>query len=157
MSGTRGRFPSSPPRAVEGAAERLLPEPGAARPPPALAEAATRDRILSEPLTNWHITVLRNLCNPDMLRGVPDEIAQLSRRGTLTLPADIRRTLGLQEGDVLTVRLSGRSIVLTPAVVTPIELYTEERISEFEQSAQLSDDELGRARRAWGARASRER
>ncbi len=86
-----------------------------------------------------------------------EEIAQLSGRGTVTLPADIRRKLGLREGDVLTVRLSGRSIVLTPAVVTPIELYTDERISEFERSARLAPDELAGARRTWGGKARRRR
>ncbi len=84
-----------------------------------------------------------------------EEIAQLSKRGTLTLPVGVRRKLALQEGDVLTVRLSGRSIVLTPALVTPVELYTDERIAEFEQAAQLSKDEADRARHTWGAKPRR--
>lgn len=86
-----------------------------------------------------------------------EEIAQLSGRGTVTLPAGIRRELGLREGDVLAVRLSGRSIVLTPAVVTPVELYTDERITEFERSAELTADEVESARRAWDGRARRRR
>jgi antitoxin PrlF len=84
-----------------------------------------------------------------------DELAQLSQRGTITLPAGVRRKLGLEEGDVLTVRLSGSSIVLTPAVLTPVELYTDERITEFDQNAQLSESELEAARRAWNARRRR--
>jgi len=83
------------------------------------------------------------------------ELAQLSQRGTITLPASVRRRLGLKEGDVLTVRLSGSSILLTPAVVTPVELYTDERIAEFEQNAQLDERELAAARRAWSARRRR--
>jgi len=78
-----------------------------------------------------------------------DEIAQLSKRGTVTLPAGVRRSLGLQEGDVLTVRLSGRAIVLTPAVVTPVELYTQERLTEFESNAELSSAEAEGIRKAW--------
>lgn len=77
-------------------------------------------------------------------------LAQLSRRGTITLPAGVRRRLGLAEGDVLTVQLSGRSIVLTPAVVTPVELYSDERQAEFDEAAQLSENELRTARRTWG-------
>ncbi len=84
-----------------------------------------------------------------------DELAQLSQRGTITLPAAVRRKLGLAEGDVLTVRLAGRSIVLTPAVLTPVELYTDERLVEFEQNAQLSERELAAARRSWGSRRRR--
>ena len=76
-----------------------------------------------------------------------DSIAQVSGRGTVTLPADLRRKLGLRRGDVLAVRLTGGSIVLTPAVVTPVELYTDERIAEFGRNADLAADELAAARR----------
>ena len=86
---------------------------------------------------------------------VAEELAQLSSRGTITLPAGVRRRLGLAEGDVLTVRLSGRSIVLTPAVVTPVELYSDERLAEFEEAERLSEDELRAARRTWSAKRDR--
>ncbi len=84
-----------------------------------------------------------------------DELTQLSRRGTVTLPVAVRRKLGLAEGDVLTVRLAGRSIVLTPAVLTPVELYTDERLAEFEQNEQLTEAELAAARRTWQTRTRR--
>lgn len=84
-----------------------------------------------------------------------DELAQLSQRGTITLPAAVRRSLGLTEGDVLTVSVAGRSIVLTPVVLTPVELYSDERLAEFGQNAELSGAELAAARRAWRARARR--
>lgn len=86
-----------------------------------------------------------------------DSIAQLSGRGTVTLPADLRRKLGLRRGDVLAVRLTGGSIVLTPAVVTPVELYTDERIAEFGRNAELAADELAAARRTWDVKAPRRR
>lgn len=80
----------------------------------------------------------------------PEEIAQLSGRGTVTLPARIRKELGLREGDVLRVRLVDGSIQLTPAAVMPIELYTEERVAEFLAAGEMTDEELERSRRAWG-------
>jgi AbrB family looped-hinge helix DNA binding protein len=98
---------------------------------------------------------LPNFCNRAKIGHAMDDLAQLSQRGTITLPAAVRRKLGLEEGDVLTVRLVGSSIVLTPAVVTPVELYTDERLAEFEQNAQLSEAELAAARRAWSARPRR--
>ena len=78
------------------------------------------------------------------------DIAQLSGRGTVTLPASLRRKLGLSEGDVFTVRLERGSIVLTPAVVTEVELYTDDRIREFGSAAEMSRQDLPRARQAWG-------
>lgn len=75
-----------------------------------------------------------------------DTTTQLSGRGTVTLPTGVRRTLGLRRGDVLAVRLDGGSIVLTPAVVAPVELYTDERIAEFGRNAHLAEDELATAR-----------
>lgn len=79
-----------------------------------------------------------------------DEIAQVSGRGTVTLPAKVRRDLGLREGDVLRVRVVDGTIHLTPAAVIPIELYTEERIGEFREAAELSNEELAAVDRAWG-------
>ena len=77
-------------------------------------------------------------------------IAQLSVRGTLTLPAEIRRDLGLGEGDVLTVEIRDGAVVLTPTVLSPVEIYTDERIAEFDESARMTPQELARAREAWG-------
>jgi AbrB family looped-hinge helix DNA binding protein len=78
-----------------------------------------------------------------------DDVAQLSSRGTVTLPAALRRELGLSEGDVLTVRIANGAIVLTPAILTEVEAYTDERIREFEGAARMSEGELLAARRAW--------
>jgi AbrB family looped-hinge helix DNA binding protein len=86
-----------------------------------------------------------------------ETIAQLSDRGTITLPAGLRRKLGLRRGDVLAVRLSGRSIVLTPAVVTSVELYTDERIAEFDRNAELTAEEAEQARASWLEDAGRTR
>jgi AbrB family looped-hinge helix DNA binding protein len=77
-------------------------------------------------------------------------IAQVSARGTVTLPADVRRDLGLVEGDVLTVEIREGAVVLTPTVLTPVEIYTEARIAEFDESAKMTAEELALAREAWG-------
>ena len=79
-----------------------------------------------------------------------NEIAQVSGRGTVTLPARIRKELGLREGDVLRVRLVDGSIQLTPTAVVPIELYTEERIAEFLAAAEMTSEELAAVDEAWG-------
>ena len=79
-----------------------------------------------------------------------DHLVQLSPRGRLTLPASLRRSLGLRVGDAFRVRLDDGRLVLEPVEVVPIELYEDERISEFEPAASISDEEVERARAAWG-------
>ena len=76
--------------------------------------------------------------------------AQLGTRGQITLPAEVRRAVGLRPGDTLLVRVVEGRVVLEPAVVMPLELYTEERAAEFARAAEMSEEELARARRRWG-------
>lgn len=62
----------------------------------------------------------------------------------------MRRELGLQAGDAFQVRIDAGRIVLEPIEVTPVERYSETRIREFLESAEMSEEELARAREAWG-------
>ena len=76
-------------------------------------------------------------------------IVQLSSRGQITLPASVRRELGVRSGDPLVVSVEDGRIVLQPAVVVPVELYSDDRLDEFEQNSALSPDELVKAKEAW--------
>jgi AbrB family looped-hinge helix DNA binding protein len=78
-------------------------------------------------------------------------VVHVSPRGGLTLPAEIRRASGVHAGDTLVVSVEDGRIVLQPAVVVPVERYTDERIREFEKSAAMTDKELAKAKRKWGA------
>ena len=65
---------------------------------------------------------------------------QINSRGTLTLPKALRRAIGLDQGGMVVAETSGEGIVLRPSVTFPIELYTDERVAEFD----AADAELGR-------------
>ncbi|WP_457637714.1 AbrB/MazE/SpoVT family DNA-binding domain-containing protein [Oceanithermus sp.] len=78
------------------------------------------------------------------------EITQISKRGQITLPAEVRKMLGLEPGDALVVRVEEGRIVLEPAVVLPLELYSDERIAEFNKSAEVSPEEIEAFKKAWG-------
>jgi AbrB family looped-hinge helix DNA binding protein len=65
---------------------------------------------------------------------------QVNRRGTLTLPKNLRKAVGLEEGGSVIAELSDSGIVLRPSVTFPIEIYADERIREFDEA----DAELGR-------------
>jgi antitoxin PrlF len=77
-------------------------------------------------------------------------LVQLSPRGQVTLPIDIRNALGVKAGDAMVVSIEDGRIVLSPAVVTPIERYTDDRMAEFEEASQMTPDELAGARTKWG-------
>ena len=78
-----------------------------------------------------------------------DRLVQLSPRGRLTFPASLRRSLGLRAGDACRVHLDVARLVPEPVEVVPIELYDDERLSEFERAASMSHEEVERARAAW--------
>ncbi len=56
----------------------------------------------------------------------------MNQRGTLTLPKEVRKRLGLERGGVVMAEESDEP-VLKPAVAFPIETYSDERITEFEK------------------------
>ena len=57
--------------------------------------------------------------------------ATINRRGVVTIPAALRRSLGLKANDELILEEKSGGILLRPAVSVPIEVYTEARIREF--------------------------
>jgi AbrB family looped-hinge helix DNA binding protein len=59
------------------------------------------------------------------------EITKLGKRGTMVLPATMRRRYGLEEGSVLVAEEHADGILIRPAVVMPVETYSAERKAEF--------------------------
>lgn len=85
-----------------------------------------------------------------MKNGISD-LVQVSGRGQVTLPAEIRRDLGLEPGDALTVEVEDGRIVLEPMALVPAERYTDDRIEEFAEASRMTDEEVREARRRWDA------
>lgn len=56
----------------------------------------------------------------------------ISSRGMVTLPAKLRQALGLKGEDQLIAETTPEGLLLRPAVTLPIELYTPERVREFD-------------------------
>ncbi len=61
------------------------------------------------------------------------ETTKLGKRGTLVVPAAIRRRFGLEEGSLVLVEEREDGILIRPAVALPVEQYTPERRAEFLQ------------------------
>ncbi len=67
------------------------------------------------------------------------DIVKLGKKGQLSLPAGVLRKLGLEGAATLIVEATDDgAVVLRPAAVYPIELYSDARVKEFEQANRLT-------------------
>lgn len=77
------------------------------------------------------------------------DIVKLGKKGQLSLPAGVLRKLGLQGAATLILETTDDgAVILRPAAVYPIELYTDARIKEFDEANRLTETEKARLRRA---------
>ena len=58
----------------------------------------------------------------------------INSRGVVTLPAKLRRAMGLKADDLLIAETTSQGLLLRPAVTLPLELYTPERVREFDEA-----------------------
>ena len=59
------------------------------------------------------------------------ESCRIGKRGTLVIPAKLRRRFGIEEGSEVIAEETPEGILIRPAVTVPIELYSDERKAEF--------------------------
>ncbi len=62
----------------------------------------------------------------------------LSNRGLITLPTKLRQAFGLKADDQLIAETTPEGILLRPAVTLPLEMYSPQRLQEFD----AAEDEL---------------
>ncbi|MFN4072851.1 MAG: AbrB/MazE/SpoVT family DNA-binding domain-containing protein [Thermus sp.] len=79
------------------------------------------------------------------------ELAKLSRKGQVSIPKRLLRALGLEGEVYFLVELSPEgAIVLRPAGVYPVEIYSQARIQEFLEEDQLNPKERERLAKVLG-------
>ena len=66
--------------------------------------------------------------------GVMTTVINVTKRGVLTLPVRFRRRLGLTGENLVIAESTPEGVLLRPAVALPIEIYTDERVREFNES-----------------------
>ena len=62
----------------------------------------------------------------------------VSSRGQITLPAALRKRAGIKEGSAVIIEDRGNELVLKPAAILEIEVYTDRQIAEWDRDDQLS-------------------
>ena len=65
----------------------------------------------------------------------------VSSRGQITLPAAIRKRAGIMQGGTITIEDRGNELVLRPAAVFEIEMYTDRQIEDWDKADRLTPTE----------------
>ena len=65
----------------------------------------------------------------------------VSNRGQITLPASIRKRLGIQSGGVVTLEEKDNVVVLRPAAVVEMETYSDEEVARWDKEDRLEPAE----------------
>jgi len=75
------------------------------------------------------------------------ELVKLGKKGQVTIPRAILRSVGLTGDEPLLVETtSDGAILLRPAAVYPVEIYSGQRIAEFERENAVPEDLQARIR-----------
>ncbi len=59
------------------------------------------------------------------------EPTRVGKRGTIVLPAKMRKRYGFEEGTMVVAEEAEYGVLLRPAAVLPVEIYSPERKAEF--------------------------
>lgn len=62
-------------------------------------------------------------------------IISITDRGNITLPAKMRKILGIKPNSQIIAEVTDEGLLLRPAVTLPIEMYSEERIEAFRKES----------------------
>jgi AbrB family looped-hinge helix DNA binding protein len=68
----------------------------------------------------------------------------VSERGQVTLPAAMRRRLGIKAGGVVVVEDRGGELVIRPAAVVELAAYSDEEIVGWNREDRLTPEERAR-------------
>ena len=69
------------------------------------------------------------------------ETLVVSSRGQITLPAALRKRLGIKSGDVVILEERGNEVVLKPGMVLEVQRYSDEKIAQWDADDKLSEKE----------------
>lgn len=61
----------------------------------------------------------------------------ISKKGQVTLPAQLRKKMGLEAGGTVIAEEKNGELVLRPAAVVEIDLYTDEQIVRWDEEDRL--------------------
>lgn len=82
-------------------------------------------------------------------RAVPHaETTKVGKKGVIVIPASLRKRFNIREGSFVIAEASHGGILIRPAAIVPVELFTPERQAELMLSAAVSAEDMAMAREA---------
>ena len=76
---------------------------------------------------------------------MPFDITKIGKRGTVVIPAPLRKKYGFEEGSQLILEALPDGVFLRPVVTLPVEIYTPERKAEFLLNSTITPEEYALA------------
>ena len=80
-----------------------------------------------DPAPQIRIAVTLHYCNAESM----STVVQINSRGTFTIPKELRTKYGLDRQAILEETADG--LILRPAATYPVEIYSAERLAEFQR------------------------
>jgi bifunctional DNA-binding transcriptional regulator/antitoxin component of YhaV-PrlF toxin-antitoxin module len=71
------------------------------------------------------------------------KVININQRGTLTLPKEMRRRLGVSANGQIVAEETEEGVLLRAGVTFPVEMYSENRVAEFQRN---NEEALARCR-----------
>lgn len=71
--------------------------------------------------------------------------SRVGKRGSIVIPADIRRRYGFEEGSLVLLEEGERGLTLRPAVALPVEVYGPRRRAELLLENAVDEEDYRRA------------
>ncbi len=72
---------------------------------------------------------------------------RVGKRGTVVIPAELRRRFGIEEGTLVVAEATEEGILIRPAVAVPVEVYSPERKARFLLENATDPEDYARAAR----------
>jgi len=69
------------------------------------------------------------------------EITKIGKRGTIVIPAELRRRFALEEGSHVIIEEREDGLSVRPAAAVPVEVYSPERKAEFLLTSAVDRDD----------------
>jgi len=65
----------------------------------------------------------------------------VSNRGQITLPMNLRKRLGIKDGGAVILEERDNELILKPAMVLEVEMYSDAQVAEWDKADRLDDGE----------------